>query len=285
MANEKVHPRTIPVLGMEAHRMPCACTIAGSDPSGGAGIQSDLKTFTSIGVWGLTVVTAVTSQNSNTVKGIWIVPEDSIRMQIQTLFEDFEISAYKTGMLPDRDSVAAAAWGIPEDAVLVVDPVIMSSAGRPLMDMDALEELKSVLVPRATLVTPNLGEAEVLSEMGQISTIDEMREAGLTILDTGPEYVLVKGGHLQGCDAVDLLIGRDQEFLLSGKRYPVDPHGTGCCLSAAVTAYLALGQPVPSACKSAKEFIGSAIEAAVKGKTGNYLINPVPVANDKKTGL
>ena len=275
----------IPVLGMEAHHVPCACTIAGSDPSGGAGIQSDLKTFSAIGVWGLTVVTAVTSQNSNTVKGIWIVPEDSIRMQIQTLFEDFEIHAYKTGMLPDRDSVAAAVWGIPEDAVLVVDPVIMSSTGRPLMDMDAVEELKSELVPRATLVTPNLGEAEVLSGMGQISTVDEMREAGRTILDTGPGYVLVKGGHLPGCDAVDLLIGRDQEWVLSGKRYPVDPHGTGCCLSAAVTAYLALGQPVPSACKSAKEFVGQAIASAVKGKTGNYLVNPVPVADDKKTGL
>ena len=261
---------------MEEHHVPCACTIAGSDPSGGAGIQSDLKTFTSIGVWGLTVVTAVTSQNSNIVKGIWIVPEDSIRMQIQTLFEDFDIRAYKTGMLPDRDSVAAAAWGIPEDAVLVVDPVIMSSGGLPLMDMDALEELKSVLVPRATLVTPNLEEAEVLSEMGRISTIDDMREAGRTILGTGPEYVLVKGGHLPGCDPVDLLIGRDQEFVFSGKRYPVDPHGTGCCLSAAITAYLALGQPIPAACRSAKEFTGLAIAAAVKGKTGNYLVNPLP---------
>ena len=278
-------PGNDPVSGREEHQIPCACTIAGSDPSGGAGIQSDLKTFTSLGVWGLTVVTAVTSQNSNTVKGIWIVPEDSIRSQIQALLEDFEIRAYKTGMLSDRDSVAAAAWGIPEDAVLVVDPVITSSGGRPLMDMDALEELKSVLVPRATLVTPNLGEAEVLSELGPISTIDEMREAGRAILETGPEYVLVKGGHLPGCDAVDLLIGHKSEFVLPGIRYPIDPHGTGCCLSAAITAYLALGQPIPEACRSAKEFTGLAIAAAVKGRTGNYLVNPLPGSGNKKTGL
>jgi hydroxymethylpyrimidine/phosphomethylpyrimidine kinase len=268
-------PRDIPVSGMDVQQMPCACTIAGSDPSGGAGIQSDLKTFTSIGVWGLTVVTAVTSQNSNVVRGIWAVPQDAIRLQIQTLLEDFEIRAYKTGMLPDRDSVAAAAWGVPEKAVLVVDPVMISSTGRPLMDMDALEVLKSVLIPRATLVTPNISEAEVLSETGRITTIEEMRKAGRTILKTGPEYVLVKGGHRTGPGAVDLLIGPEEELILSGRRSPFDAHGTGCCLSAAITAHLALGESIPEACTSAKEFIGLAIAAAVKGRTGNYIVDPL----------
>ena len=272
---KKFIPRDIPVSGMEVQQMPCACTIAGSDPSGGAGIQSDLKTFTSIGVWGLTVVTAVTSQNSHTVKEIWPVPRDAVRLQIQTLIEDFEIRAYKTGMLPDRDSVAAAAWGIPERATLVVDPVIMSSGGRPLMNPDALEELKSVLIPRATIVTPNLAEAEVLAETGQISTIEEMREAGRRILETGPEYVLVKGGHLPGCDAIDILVGQGQEIVLTGQRFPFDAHGTGCCLSAAITAYLALGKSIPSACTSAKKFIGQAINAAVRGRSGNYIVNPL----------
>ena len=272
---KKFIPPAIPVSVMEVQQMPCACTIAGSDPSGGAGIQSDLKTFASIGVWGLTVVTAVTSQNSQNVRGIWTVPQDAVRTQLQALLEDFEIRAFKTGMLPDRDSVAAAAWGVPEKAVLVVDPVMMSSGGRPLMDMDALEELKSVLIPRATLVTPNLSEAEVLSETGQISTIDEMREAGRTILATGPEYVLVKGGHLAGSEAVDLLIWRNSELVLSGQRFPFDAHGTGCCFSAAITAYLALGKPVPAACTSAKEFIGQAIAAAVKGRAGKLYCRSV----------
>jgi hydroxymethylpyrimidine/phosphomethylpyrimidine kinase len=262
------------ILAMKAPQMSCACTIAGSDPSGGAGVQADLKTFSALGVWGLSVVTAVTSQNTKIVEGIFPVPAYQVRLQLQTLLEDFEIRAFKTGMLPDRETVAAAVWSIPEGALLVADPVMVSSSGRPLMDPEALDELKDHLIPRATLVTPNLPEAEVLADTDRITSVDEMREAGKIILKTGPEYVLVKGGHLTEGEASDLLIGHDGEWLLPGQRLSFDPHGSGCCYSAAITAYLALGEPVPSACKAAKEFIGKAIAASVKAKSGNYIVNP-----------
>jgi hydroxymethylpyrimidine/phosphomethylpyrimidine kinase len=259
---------------MDVSLMPCACTIGGSDPSGGAGIQADLKTFAALGVWGLSVITAVTSQTSQNVRGIWTVPDDEVRLQLLTLLEDFEIRAFKTGMLPDRETVAAAVWSIPKDATLVVDPVMIASGGRPLMELDALEELTSHLMPRATLVTPNLQEAEVLSDMDTITTIEDMREAGNAILTSGVKYVLVKGGHLSGGEATDLLIGHEGEWVFSGKHSPFDAHGTGCCVSAAITAYLALGESVPSACKAAKEFIGQAIAASIQGRSGRYMVNP-----------
>ncbi len=183
---------------MEIPQVPCACTIAGSDPSGGAGIQSDIRTFSALGVWGLSVVTAVTSQNAQNVRGIWNVPEDAIRLQLVTLLEDFDVKAFKTGMLPERETVAAVVWSLPGDIPLVVDPVMVASGGRPLMDPDAIVELEEELIPRATLVTPNLPEAEVLSGNGPIRSLDEMRAAGRSILEKGPGYVLVKGGHLPG---------------------------------------------------------------------------------------
>jgi hydroxymethylpyrimidine/phosphomethylpyrimidine kinase len=262
------------ISGMEVPTIPCTCTIAGSDPSGGAGIQADLKTFAALGVWGLSVITAVTSQNSQNVRGIWTVPDDEVRLQILTLLEDFEIRAFKTGMLPDRETVSAAVWSIPKDAVLVVDPVMIASGGRPLMDLDALEEVEKHLIPRATLVIPNIPEAEVLADSGGITTIEEMRETGKIILKTGPEYVLIKGGHLCGNEATDLLVGHEGEWMFSGKRLPYDAHGTGCCFSAAITAYLALGEAVPAACNAAKEFINQAIAASIQGKSGMHMVNP-----------
>jgi hydroxymethylpyrimidine/phosphomethylpyrimidine kinase len=263
-------------LAMETPLVPCACTIAGSDPSGGAGIQSDIRTFSAHGVWGLSVVTAVTSQNAYNVRGIWNVPEDAIRLQLVTLLEDFDIKAFKTGMLPDRGAVAAVVWCVPEGIPLVVDPVMISSGGRPLMDPEALNELIEELLPRATIITPNLPEAEVLSGNGPICSVDEMRSAGRSILKEGPAYVLMKGGHLpvNGNEVPDLLIGREGEWVLSGVRLPFDAHGTGCCLSAAITGSLALGKDVPSACAAAKEFVGQAILTSFITKSGYHMVNP-----------
>jgi hydroxymethylpyrimidine/phosphomethylpyrimidine kinase len=264
------------ILVMEIPPVPCACAIAGSDPSGGAGIQSDIRTFSALGVWGLSVITAVTSQNSNNVRGIWNVPEDAIRLQLVTLLEDFDIKAFKTGMLYDRGAVAAVVWSVPKGVPLVVDPVMMSSSGRPLMDSEALDELVEDLIPKATLVTPNLPEAEVLSGNGPIRSVDDMRAAGRSILKGGPDYVLVKGGHLPGNNGVvpDLLIGHEREWIFSGERLPFGAHGTGCCLSAAITGHLALGEEVPAACAAAKEFVGRALGSSFTTKSGSHVVNP-----------
>jgi hydroxymethylpyrimidine/phosphomethylpyrimidine kinase len=264
------------ILAMEIPQVPCACTIAGSDPSGGAGIQSDIKTFSALGVWGLSVVTSVTAQNANNVRGIWNVPEDSIRLQLLTLLEEFEIMAIKTGMLYDRGAVAAVVWSVPKGVPLVVDPVMMSSSGRPLMDPEALNELVDELLPRATIVTPNIPEAEVLSGNGPIRSVDDMRAAGRCIMKDGPAYVLVKGGHLPESNDIvpDILIGHEREWIFSAERLPFGAHGTGCCLSAAITGNLALGEEVPAACAVAKEFVGSAIGASFTTKSGCHVVNP-----------
>jgi hydroxymethylpyrimidine/phosphomethylpyrimidine kinase len=269
-------PQALSILAMEISQVPCACTIAGSDPSGGAGILSDIRTFGALGVWGLSVITAVTSQNAQNVRGVWNVPEDAIRLQLVTLLEDFEIKAFKTGMLPDRGAVAAVVWGVPKGLPLVVDPVMLSSGGCPLMDPEAVDELVEELVPRATLVTPNLPEAEVLSGYGPIRTVDDMRAAGRCILESGVAYVLVKGGHLPEAGGVipDLLIGHGHEWVLSGERLPYNAHGTGCCLSSAIAAHLALGKDIPAACTFAKKFVGHAIGTSFRAKSGCRMVNP-----------
>jgi hydroxymethylpyrimidine/phosphomethylpyrimidine kinase len=276
MGMKRLMLHALSILVMEIPPVPCACTIAGSDPSGGAGIQSDIRTFSALGVWGLSVITAVTSQNSNNVRGIWNVPEDAIRLQLVTLLEDFDINAFKTGMLYDRGAVTAVVWSVPNGVPLVVDPVMMSSSGRPLMDPEALNELVEELLPRTTIVTPNIPEAEVLSGIGPIRSVDDMRAAGRCIMKDGPEYVLVKGGHLpESNDEVpDLLIGHEDEWVFSGKRLPFGAHGTGCCLSAAITGHLALGKDVPGACGAAKEFIGLAIGSSFTTKSGCRVVNP-----------
>ena len=263
------------IVVMEIPPVPCACTIAGSDPSGGAGIQSDIRTFGALGVLGLSVITAVTSQNAKIVRGSWNVPEDAIRLQLVTLLEDFDVMAFKTGMLPDRGAVAAAVWCVPKDIPLVVDPVMVASSGRPLMDQEAVSELIDKLIPRATLVTPNLSEAEVLSGSGPIRTVDDMRVAGRCIMKEGPVYVLVKGGHLSKAGGVvpDLLIGDEGEWVFSGERMPFETHGSGCCLSAAVAGHLALGKDVPAACAAAKEFVGYAIWRSFTTKSGSRMVN------------
>ena len=264
------------ILVMEIPAVPCACTIAGSDPSGGAGIQSDIRTFSALGVWGLSVITAVTSQNAKNVMGTWNVPGDVIRLQLATLLEDFDIRAFKTGMLPDCGAVDAVVCGVPKGIPLVVDPVMVASGGRPLMEPEALNGLIEHLVPMARLVTPNLHEAEVLSGHGPIKTVDDMRAAGRCILENGAAFVLVKGGHLPKAGDVvpDLLIGHGHEWVFSGERLPFDAHGTGCCLSAAITAHLALGNDVPFACAAAKEFVGHAIGTSYRTKSGCHMVNP-----------
>ena len=258
---------------MTGAQMVSACSIAGSDSGGGAGIQADLKTFTALEVFGLTVVTAVTAQNTREVRGTWMLPPEAVRAQVEAVADDFSIGAWKTGMLGDARNIRAVAGALPGSAVLVIDPVMVSTSGHRLLDEDAVTDLIELLIPRAAVVTPNLPEAEVLAGM-QVATLDDMAEAGRRILDLGAGAVVVKGGHLAGGSAVDILVDRDGVTEASGRRYPYSVHGSGCCFSAALAAYLARGMAARPAFAAAREFIDTAIGRAVGGPGPLRIVNP-----------
>ncbi len=241
---------------------PAALTIAGSDPSGGAGIQADLKTFHQFRVYGEAVVTLVTVQNTTRVSRIELLPPDLIREQIAAVLEDIPPLAAKTGALGSAaivSAVAAAAATFPFP--LVVDPVTISKHGLPLLPVDAVRTLRDQLLPRAALLTPNIPEAESLAGI-PIHSLDDVRRAARLILDMGPRAVLVKGGHLPG-DAVDVLWdGSDWREFPAPRIASRHTHGTGCTYSAAITAGLALGLSLADAVAHAKQFIHEAIRTA-----------------------
>jgi hydroxymethylpyrimidine/phosphomethylpyrimidine kinase len=245
--------------------MPIALTIAGSDSGGGAGIQADLKTFAALGVYGTSAITAVTAQNTRGVTTWSAVEADLVEAQIEAVAGDFPIAAVKTGMLANAAIVEAvsatvAALELPN---LVVDPVMVAKGGHRLLDDDAVHTLRTELLPRAMVVTPNIPEAEVLLGAFSIRSIDDMRRAAREILRLGPSVVVVKGGHLEGDLSVDVVCAHDEQFELSGPRLPGrNTHGTGCTFSAAITAGLALGQPVEEALRKARAYLQGAIEHA-----------------------
>ncbi len=254
--------------------MPIVCAIGGSDSSGGAGLQADEKSFSMLGVWGTTVVTAVTAQNTREVRGIWLLPPESIRLQLGAVLDDFDVKACKTGMLGNRAAVTAVAETLPEKIPLVVDPVICATSGCRLLDDEGIAEMVSSLLPRTTVVTPNIPEALVLADMTVIRSVGEMREAAARMLALGPAYVVIKGGHLEGSRAIDLLGWEGGELFLEGVRYPYEVHGTGCCFAAAVTAYIARGETIPLACQKAKEFVSATVLSAVKSRSGIRIAHP-----------
>lgn len=254
--------------------MPCACSIAGSDPSGGAGIQADIKTFAALGVWGLTVITGITAQNPREMSGLWICEPGTVETQIIALLDEYRIGACKTGMLGSPEVIRVVAAVLPDEVPLVVDPVIRSSSGVRLLSESGEDDLIRVLIPRAAVVTPNLVEAAIIAGMPEITSLAGMHEAGERILALGPEYVLVKGGHLGGEDAVDLLIGEGKEWVFEGPRYPYEVHGSGCCYAAALTAFLARDCSVPDACTRAKEFIDRALRSAARSRSGCAMVQP-----------
>jgi hydroxymethylpyrimidine/phosphomethylpyrimidine kinase len=241
---------------------PVALTIAGSDPSGGAGIQADLKTFHQFGVYGEAVITLITVQNSTRVSRIQVLDPLLVREQIAAVLEDIPPAAAKTGALGSCEMVravaeAAASFPFP----LVVDPVMISKHGLPLLPEEAMRALREELLPRATLLTPNLPEAEALTGLS-IGSLDDVRQAACRILQMGPRAVLIKGGHLAG-DATDVLwngaVWRD----FPAPRIPTrHTHGTGCTYSAAITAGLATGLPLCDAVARAKQFVHQAIRTA-----------------------
>lgn len=243
---------------------PVALTIAGSDPSGGAGLQADLKTFHQFGVYGMSVVTLLTIQNTAEVSSVDPLDPDYVVRQLQAVTSDIPPQAAKTGALGSAEIVAAVArWAANGKCPLVVDPVMISKHGQPLLGADACRALIEELLPHAALLTPNLPEAAALTGR-EVVGLDHMRQAARQIADLGPKGVLIKGGHLDvGQDAVDLLYADGVEELFTTQRYDTPhTHGTGCTYSAAITAQLAKGIDLNGAVREAKRYISEAIATA-----------------------
>jgi hydroxymethylpyrimidine/phosphomethylpyrimidine kinase len=242
-----------------------AVTIAGSDPSGGAGIQADLKTFAALGVYGASVLTALTAQNTRGVTAIHDVPADFIAAQIDAVFSDLDVAAVKIGMLSQLAALAAVAEGLARHRArnIVLDPVMVATSGDRLLAPDALDTLRRELIPRALIVTPNLPEAALLTGASPARNEREMEIQAREILSLGTRNVLIKGGHGEGADSVDLLIGQGEVVRLSAKRIQTkNTHGTGCTLSSAIAAGLAKGRDLVNAVQDAKSYVTSAIAAA-----------------------
>jgi len=239
--------------------------IAGSDSGGGAGLQGDLKTVMGLGGYGMTAVTALTAQNTQGVFGVFDVPPSFIAQQISLLLDDLGADAVKTGMLNNEAVIEVVAAMIAEKAPhlpLVVDPVMVAKGGHKLLDDDALGALRCQLIPRATLLTPNIPEAALLTGL----TIDDplsMLQAGRALLALGPAAVLVKGGHLPGDELVDILVTPDQVHHFPGQRIATDhTHGTGCSLASAIAEGLGRGMALTAAIARARAYVRRAIETA-----------------------
>ena len=241
-------------------RIAKALTIAGSDSGGGAGIQADLKTFSAFRVFGMSVITAVTAQNSLGVQGVENLTPAFVSLQLRSVLDDFGVDAAKCGMLSTGPIIDALADVLAERPIanLVVDPVMVAKSGDPLLRPDAREALVRRMLPLALVVTPNLPEAEALAGMA-VASREDMEEAARRIHALGPRHVLVKGGHLKG-DAVDVLHnGRAITVYTAPRIDSANTHGTGCTLSAAIAAGLALGRPLPEAVREAKAYLSTAI--------------------------
>jgi hydroxymethylpyrimidine/phosphomethylpyrimidine kinase len=245
-------------------RRPIALTIAGSDSSGGAGIQADLKTFSALGVYGASVITAITAQNTLGVEAVHAVPPDMILRQIAAVFSDLDVGAVKTGMLGERGAVEAVVEGLrrAKPKALVVDPVMVATSGDLLIAPDAVELVRTALLPLADVVTPNLAEAaRLLGEPLAASESDQEAQAR-RLLALGPKAVLLKGGHGEGPEAADILaIGATTVRLAMPRIDTKNTHGTGCTLSAAIAAFLARGDALEAAVRRAKDFVWQAIAA------------------------
>ncbi|MFF1419463.1 bifunctional hydroxymethylpyrimidine kinase/phosphomethylpyrimidine kinase [Streptomyces sp. NPDC058280] len=234
-------------------------TVAGSDSGGGAGVQADLKTMLALGVHGMSVLTAVTAQNSLGVRGVWELPVAAVRAQYRSVVDDIGVQAVKTGMLSSAELVCAVAELLAgTDAPVVVDPVGVSKHGDPLLAAAALDGVRTRLLPAATVATPNLDE---VAQLTGVRVEDEagMRRAAGAVLEFGPRWALIKGGHLPG-DAVDLLTdGAEEHWLRAPRHTNRHTHGTGCTLASAVAAGLGNGQDVVAAVVAAKEYVTGAI--------------------------
>jgi hydroxymethylpyrimidine/phosphomethylpyrimidine kinase len=251
-----------------------ALSIAGSDPSGGAGIQADLKTFASLNVYGMGVIAALTAQNTQGVRDVMHVSADFVGLQLDAVMTDIVPAAVKTGMLGTAAVVDVVAHKIRRHGVtnLIVDPVMVSSSGTHLLEHTGEEMLKRTLLPLALIVTPNLAEASVLTGT-DVRDTQTMEEAARRLHRMGARHVLVKGGHLEG-KAVDIFYDGSRIEKLSSPRIPTtNLHGTGCVLSAAMTAFVALGLPLYDAIVRAKDFVTEAIRTGLRLGKGSGPVN------------
>ena len=248
-----------------------AVTIAGSDSSGGAGIQADLKTFAALGVYGASVITALTAQNTKGVSAIHDVPPDFIVAQIDAVFSDLDIGAVKIGMLSQAATIEVVSKSLDRHRArnVVLDPVMITTSGDRLLAPDAVEALRKLLIPRALVVTPNLPEAAALAGASLARNEQEMEIQARELLALGAPHVLIKGGHGNGEESVDLLIGQGAVLRLSARRVDTkNTHGTGCTLSSAIAAGLAKGLELKAAVQNAKVYVTGAIAAADELKVG-----------------
>jgi hydroxymethylpyrimidine/phosphomethylpyrimidine kinase len=241
-----------------------ALTIAGSDSGGGAGVQADLKTFSALGVYGASVITAITAQNTRAVTAVELMTPTMVRAQMEAVFDDLKVAAIKIGMLGGPETICAVANELARcTASIVLDPVMVAKSGDVLLADDAVASLRTVMLPLADLVTPNLPEAAQLLGAKEASNEPEMLEQGRALLSFGPRAVLMKGGHGAGVECVDLLITAHDVLRLSAPRHPTrNTHGTGCTLSAAIAAQLARGKLLPEAVLAAHAYLQRAIAAA-----------------------
>lgn len=267
-----------------------ALTIAGSDCGGGAGIQADLKTFSSLGLYGTSVITAITAQNTCQVRGIELLSTDIVRQQIESVLDDITIHVVKTGMLPTPEIVETVAWAVDTYHLpfLVVDPVMKSTSGSPLTRTNVSFAFRDLLYKRLTVITPNIIEASCLSGVF-IRKLSDVHRAAEVLLEQGCRAVLIKGGHMVGEEAVDMLFTPDNPMVSYSSDFikTRNLHGTGCTLSSAIASYLAQGYDLPQAVGLAKEYVTSAILAGKDVSTGqgngplNHFFNPRVLTQNK----
>ncbi len=252
--------------------VPIALTIAGSDSSGGAGIQADLKTFTALSVYGASVLTALTAQNTRGVDDVLAVPPAFVTAQLNSVLTDLEVGAAKTGMLANAGIILAVAEALEThpDIPLICDPVMVATSGDVLLEPEAIDALKARLIPRAALITPNIPEAARLLGHGEAGDLDEMARQAEELRGLGCGAVLLKGGHGSGETAVDLLVHSGGVVKLEAPRIATrNTHGTGCTLAAAIAALMAAGAPLEQAVRRAKMYVWRALEAGADLRIGH----------------
>ncbi len=250
--------------------IPNVLSIAGSDPSGGAGIQADLKTFAALGCYGMAALTALTAQNTRGVTAVHVPPAAFLAAQIDAVFADIDVAAVKIGMLATGEIVRTVASRIASGIPVVLDPVLVATSGDSLGDPDVVEAIREALLPLATVITPNLPEAARLAGLPVAEDEDAMRATARALQGRGARAVLIKGGHLAGGDAVDLLSdGTDLQFFRAARVETRNTHGTGCTLSSAIAAYLARGLALADAVGAAKTYLTAAIAESAQLSVGS----------------
>mgnify|MGYP001626197020 CR=1 FL=1 len=251
-----------------------AFTIAGSDSSAGAGIQEDLKTCSSLGIYCLTVITSITAQNTFSVKEIFDIPSEIVGKQIDAIYEDFPIKFGKTGMLSNKDIIKIVSKKIDEyNLKVVVDPVMYAKSGAKLLRDDAIDSMINDLIPRAFIVTPNIPEAEKISNV-KIKNLDDMKKAAEIIKGYGPEIVIIKGGHMESENVTDVIYSKEFIFLEYKRINTKNTHGTGCTYSSAIASFLSKNYDPIEAIKNARSFLQKALENNLNIGHGHGPLNP-----------